>query len=296
MTTHSLIAKTSWALLCMLSVISGEMTTRIDAAVGYFILPENVRGFVEEGFDEAARGNVYVTRNVSSGGYSDISYQYSHDFATRMRPNAGFSISPVFFLNNGFGFGFEGAGGFSIDDVSATNTSADSLGRDSYSPVPHAYRTKTTTSHDQVYAKYRYFGGTLAFRRPFLKKSRLRFNLTAGGGSYLAVFRIEETGGTLQYHQSNGTIVLSEPYGPGFYSFGIRYHSFVVKPALALERHLTRQISLCGGFSWPVSYIEKAYKWSESSGTDYDILFFPGNRFVAGNPLLSCGVTVHFQK
>ncbi|MBD3343600.1 MAG: hypothetical protein GF401_00905 [Chitinivibrionales bacterium] len=294
MNQHNLFLQSGILMISLASVLFCEMTTSLDANFGYFILPENIRGFVEEGFYEAGRGNVYVTEVDGGSGYSRTSYRYSHDFGTDMKPNIGFSISPLFFLHNGIGFGFEASNGFSIDEVNATHTVSDSLGRDSYSPVPHAYRTKQTTSKDQIFTKYRYFGFTLAFRRQFLAQSRLRFDINAGWAGYTAVFRIEELSGSLQYHQTNGHVVHTEIRAPTFYTFGIRYTSFVVKPGIALERHLTPQVSVNSGVTLPFSYIEKGYKWSDDAGVDDDIVFYPGNRFVAGNLLISLGVTLHF--
>ncbi|MBD3421331.1 MAG: hypothetical protein GF398_14540 [Chitinivibrionales bacterium] len=283
--------------LCVFAGISAgfsEMTTGLDANIGFFLLPKEIQGFVSKGFSEVGRGNVYVSEDAASSGYSQTTYRYRHEFGLRMKPNIGFSISPTFYFDNGVGFGFEGSGGFSIDEVDATHTISDSLGRDSYSPIPHAYRRKQTTTNDQVYAKYRYLGLTLTYRRPFVKKTQLQFSLNIGQGSYLSLFRIEEAGGSISYHQSNGHVVSTGTYPATFYTFGIRYLSFAIKPGVHLVKPLTRQLSLRGGLSVPVSYVDKGYKWSEDGGTNESIVFYPANRFVAGNLILSLGIVFHF--
>jgi hypothetical protein len=297
-------------LTVLTSILTGEtnksnLYLEFSGVAGYYYLPEYIRGNMEDYYNYSGYGEIrpaYLEATSSVNGYTQKSYHYEHPFANENRKNAGIQIQATYFFNSYLGAGFDYSHSFSLYDYYADHVYTDTLLYDStpypyYIPTDSAsrydYQVQFITSHDQLYVKQSTAGLALAMRKAILPKLNLHFRLGFGLADYLQVFRIEYRSVTAKNYLIGTGEIKSESLSPRFDTFGINYSAFYFCPKIALERPVTKQLSIRAGVEFPASYIEKGKEWRENN-SDYGYVYYPETRFFASNPSFTVGLGVNF--
>jgi hypothetical protein len=274
-----------------------EVSLTFGGSLGAYTLPGEVEGYI--GGDASTNSRfVWAESAPDEYGYVERTYHYKHPFPSKTLPNAGINLSLAWRFPSRLGFYIEGGRTFSILQKELDQSVPDTLLNDQSNIIPHDFRIRTSASNDRLYTKSFQLGLGFLYIVPIREKIRLILAGSVGRAFYSQYFRIETTEITTSYYQNNGNKVYSETDNHGsFEMFGIRYSAYCFKPSITTEWDLQRPLSLKIGLSYPFSLIEKGTYFTESNYFDsYSSVFYPSDRFVAGNVLLHVGLGLTFGK
>jgi hypothetical protein len=181
----------------------------------------------------------------------------------------------------------EGCWASSIRDQTINQSVPDSLAADNYAMIPHDYRTRVIESTDLLYTKFLEFSLGISYAVPLAHKARFIVACGIGSSDFSQFFRIETKSVTMNYFQNNGHIVYHETENQGAFE--------VFKPAAAVEWEVRSPLSIRAGLSYPFSLIEKGAYFHETN-TNYSLSYYPSKRFMAGNVILTIGVSLGLGK
>jgi len=275
----------------------GRIIWDFAVGTGYFLLPDNITGNLEDyGYYYSPYDVSYLDQISSDNQYYKQEYTYRHPFSKKTLANIGFESQISIFLTNELAVGFEYGKSVSISDYIEEDVLRDSIPVpiNSNNPIPHDYKIQLITTRNNLYLKMNAVGVTGNYRRLYKGKFFINYGFGMGSVSYLQIFRLEYPKVELKYYQNNGNEVYSEIQSSAFNVFGIKYISYYVRPKISIEYPLIEKLVLKTSLSIPFSYVEKGYRWTEESSYDDDTIFYPSSRFMAGNFKLSFGFSLIF--